>query len=105
MFKPQQQARGISSQSTTPQPVKGARPYLHLVSIVLETIEYALRNFEVAELDLLEGVDWFNKLVFEDKGFSAAIHYRQFLNEPDINPAPFLKVSAKKPYINRRFPG
>lgn len=74
----------LTPQSVNPQPVKAARPYLHLISIVLETIEYALQNVEAAELDLLEGPGWFNKLVFENKGFSASIHYRQFLNEPAI---------------------
>lgn len=80
--------------SSTPQPVKAARPYLFLVSIVLETIEYSLRNTKAAELDLLEGKDWFNKLLFENKGFSASIHYRQFLNEPIIKKVLLEKVEV-----------
>lgn len=84
----------LAPRSATSQPVKAARPYSHLVSIVLETVEYALRNTEVAELDLLEGKDWFNKLVFENKGFSASIHYRQFLNESAIKKVLLEKVGV-----------
>lgn len=78
--------------SLSAQPVKAARPYLYLVKTVLETIEQTMLNLQSEDLSRLEGRDWTKKLVFENKGLSASIHYRQFTNEQLIKPLLFEKV-------------
>ena len=78
--------------SQTAQPIKAARPYLYLIKTVLETIEQTLSNFKNEELERSVGEDWSKKLVFENKGLSASIHYRQFSNEEIIKPFLFEKV-------------
>jgi trehalose 6-phosphate phosphatase len=70
--------------SLSVQPVKAARPYLNLIKTVIETIEQTLAALQNEELSRLEGSNWTRKLIFENKGFSASVHYRQFAGEQPI---------------------
>lgn len=60
---------------TEPQPLKAARPYPPLITSVLESLEYKLCHPK-------RETGWQDKLLFENKGVSASIHYRQ-CSEPE----------------------
>lgn len=60
---------------------KAVRPYQTLISSVLETIQYKLLHYQSELPDYShQEPDWQQKLIFENKGATAAIHYRQTPN-------------------------
>jgi trehalose 6-phosphate phosphatase len=63
--------------AATPVPVRAARPYQPLITSVLETLRYNLERLDSEVLRTLGEEDWYTKLIFENKGITASIHYRQ----------------------------
>lgn len=63
---------------------KAVRPYQALISSVLETIHYRLLHYHSELMDYQGEPNWQQKLVFENKGATAAIHYRQTTNSRQV---------------------
>lgn len=61
-------------------PIKAARPYGLLIKSVLETIKYELLNDHNVGFEQPDDPNWQQKLIFENKDITAAIHYTQCQN-------------------------
>ncbi len=63
---------------------KAVRPYQTLISSVLDTIHYRLLHYRSELLECQGESNWQQKLIFENKGATAAIHYRQTINSRQV---------------------
>ena len=72
----------LAPNTEIPVMVRSAKAYQPLITSVLETIEYRLATLTNSGSDKLSGqpstgeANWVSKLVFENKGVAASIHYR-----------------------------
>lgn len=62
------------------EPIKAARPYQSLIAGVLEMVKYNLLHYNSESLNYVGEAEWQQKLIFENKGITASIHYRQCAN-------------------------
>ena len=65
-------------------PIKAARPYGLLIKSVLEAIKQELLNEHNAYFEQPDDPYWQQKLIFENKGITAAIHYTQCQNSEHV---------------------
>jgi trehalose 6-phosphate phosphatase len=75
-------------------PVEAVRPYPPVIAATLEALKTRLYELVNSASDKAGEVDWPRKLLFEDKGVTASIHYRLCAN-PDFARQAILQVASE----------